>query len=366
MPHRVLLRIALLCLLLAGCDPTPAWTDTPSGPRLPTPTRVPLNRTPGAATQPAGDALAVFFSDPLVGDFMPGPDAQLIAAVNAARQSVDVAIYNLSIPGLVDALIAADERGVAVRMVMDSDVLENDVPQRLTIAGIPIRGDRREGLMHNKFMVIDRQEVYTGSMNFTNASSYRDYNNLVRLRSSRAAQNYTVEFEEMFLEDLFGPDDRAATPYPQVTINGIPVEIYFSPDDGVADQIIAEIEAAASAIDFMAYAFTSDDIADALRAANARGVTVRGVFDDSQVASNTGGEYENLRRAGLQVRKDGIEGLMHHKVFIIDTTTVITGSYNFSASAENRNDENVLIIHDQAFAAQFQQNFEGVYAGAQR
>jgi phosphatidylserine/phosphatidylglycerophosphate/cardiolipin synthase-like enzyme len=77
----------------------------------------------------------------------------------------------------------------------------------------------------------------------------------------------------MFVEDLFGPDDRAATPYPSVNINGTEVDVYFSPDDGVEKHIIDQINGAQQSIYFLAYSFTSDDIADAasrLPAASAR------------------------------------------------------------------------------------------------
>jgi len=88
---------------------------------------------------------------------------------------------------------------------------------------------------------------------------------------------------------------------------------------------------------------------------------VRIVFDQSQVESNTGGEFENLRRAGLDVKMDGISGLMHHKVIIIDGKTVITGSYNFSASAERSNDENLIIIRSETLAQEFLLEFNKVW-----
>ncbi len=102
--------------------------------------------------------------------------------MRSASSSVDMAIYNFSLPGLEDALIDAAGRGVQVRMVMDSDNLKNASPSRLARAGIPMVGDRSESSMHNKFAVIDGAEVWTGSMNFTSSSAYEDENNLVRLQ----------------------------------------------------------------------------------------------------------------------------------------------------------------------------------------
>ena len=78
-----------------------------------------------------------------------------------------------------------------------------------------------------------------------------------------------------------------------------------------------------------------------------------------------GGEYEHLLNAGLDVRLDGNPRNMHHKVIIIDGQIVVTGSYNFSASAEERNDENTLILHNPDIAAQFLAEFQRVYAAAE-
>ncbi len=334
-------------LLVAGCLPK----------KQPDPGEV--TRDPTSTV--AGSAIAVYFSDPLSRQITGGPEEALAAAINRAEKSVDMAIYNISVESVVSALIAAERRGVSVRMVMESEAMENRQAQRLVAAGIRIEGDQREGLMHNKFTVIDGSEVWTGSMNYTSTASYDDFNDLVRLRSQRIAQNYTAEFEEMFVDGLFGRDTRPATPYPQVTIDGTAVETYFSPDDGAAAQIIAEIRQAKRSIDFLAYAFTSDRIAEAIFERAAAGVYVRGVFDEGQVQSNTGGEYGAFKTGGYDVRLDGIPGLMHHKVILIDEQVVITGSYNFSGNAERLNDENIVIIHSPGLAAFYQERFETVY-----
>ena len=103
---------------------------------------------------------------------------------------------------------------------VESDYLDEPEVQQLIQAGVPVLGDRREGLMHNKFVIIDRQEVWTGSMNFTINGAYRNNNNLVRVRSSMLAQNYLMEFEEMFEDDLFGPGSPANTPVPTIEVPG--------------------------------------------------------------------------------------------------------------------------------------------------
>jgi phosphatidylserine/phosphatidylglycerophosphate/cardiolipin synthase-like enzyme len=253
-----------------------------------------------------------------------------------------------------------------VRLVVESDNLDEPEIQALKGAGIPVLGDRHEGLMHNKFVVLDRQEVWTGSMNFTITDGYLNDNHLVRLRSTRLAENYTTEFEEMFVDDLFGPDTRPATPHSSFELDGIQIETYFSPDDGTEQRLVQLIEAAESSVYFLAFSFTSDPIASALIAKSTSGVVVAGVFEESQVISNIGSDYGTLLDAGLDVRLDSNQRNMHHKVIIVDSKIVVVGSYNFSNSAATSNDENTLILHDPQTAEIFMGEFTRIFARAHR
>ncbi len=330
----------------------------------------PVVYTPPAGATQLADSLPDWYSlyftrpEPAARSFRDGPDAHLAAAIEQAVLSVDLAAMEFNLFSLRDALTSAHRRGVAVRVVTDSDYLDEAEIQDLIDAGIPVLGDRRESLMHNKFVVIDRQEVWTGSMNMTVNGAYRNNNNLVRIRSSRLAQNYAVEFEEMAGEDLFGSGSPANTPHPRLEEGGIALENYFSPDDGVQARLLELINQAQTSIHFLAFSFTSDELAAAIIARSQDGVAVRGVMEATQVRSNVGTEFENFQAAGLDVRLDGNPNNMHHKVIIIDNHTVITGSYNFSYNAENRNDENVLVIHSPEIAAGFLDEFERIFAAA--
>jgi len=352
LPNRkwILFFLALL-LLLGSCT-------------QPTPTRTPVI---SPTITPTTDWYSVYFTDPTGPSaeyFEGGPDVALANAIDQARLSVDVAIYDLDLSSVRAALLRAHQRGVTVRMVVESTNLDETEIQALKDAGIPILGDRREGYMHNKFAVIDRLEVWTGSMNYTANDAYRNDNDLIRIRSSKLAEDYTTEFNEMFVNDLFGPDYRAATPYTNLVINGTSLEIYFSPDDHVAKRIVELIKGADESVYFMAFSFTSNSIASAMLERFRAGVTVAGVFEESQVISNVGTEYENLLNAGAAVRLDGNPRNMHNKIIIIDQKTVITGSYNFSSNAEYDNDENVVIIHNADIAALYMQEFQKVYERA--
>jgi len=347
------------------------------------PSTPPATRTPDSETQdsftltevqiPAGygytsEWFELYFTNPnssLSSQQTGGIDVPLAKAIDSARLTVDVAVYSFSLPSIRDALIRAHQRGVQVRLVVESDNMERFVPQRLKDAGIPILGDRREGLMHNKFIIIDKSEVWLGSMNFTISGAYEDNNVLMRIRSVKVAENFTKEFEEMYLEDSFGDNIRTETPNPQTTVNGIQIDTYFSPDDKVQPNLVDIINEANESIYFMAYSFTSDPIGDAVRQRAQDGVTVAGVMDSEQVESNIGTEFGAFRQAGLDVYADGGTGQMHHKTIIIDESIVITGSYNFTNSAEVRNDEFVLVIYNEEIAKYFIAEFQRVYDQAQ-
>jgi phosphatidylserine/phosphatidylglycerophosphate/cardiolipin synthase-like enzyme len=252
-------------------------------------------------------------------------------------------------------------------MVMESDDMGTQEVQQVLDAGIPVIGDGKQGLMHNKFMVIDRLDVWSGSMNYTSSGVYKDNNNLIHIHSSQVAEDYSQEFNQMFTYHLFGPDKMAGTPNPKVNVDGTPVEIYFSPEDKPASHILGLIQAAQTSINFLAYEFTSTGIGAAMLQRAQAGVSVTGVMDDGQVKATKVTELDPLQQAGLDVRLDGnLTGLMHHKVIIIDQKIVITGSYNYTAAAETTNDENVVIIFSPQVAAQYMQEFQRVYAQAQQ
>jgi phosphatidylserine/phosphatidylglycerophosphate/cardiolipin synthase-like enzyme len=134
------------------------------------------------------------------------------------------------------------------------------------------------------------------------------------------------------------------------------VKVYFSPNGGCTEAIVAQINNANTSIDVMAYYFTSTPIAAALRQAHLRGVKVRVVLDRSQ---QTGlysvGTY--LTNAGIPVRVDHAHQIAHNKVMVIDKSITITGSFNFTKSADERNAENLLIINDQAIAKLYSDNW---------
>jgi len=309
------------------------------------------------------ESISVFFTSPGKPDGSRALREALLDSIAHAGYSIDVAMYNFSWLEAADALLAAARRGVAVRVVIDSDALDNRAVQRLQQGKIPLVGDHREGLMHNKFILIDDQTLWSGSLNLTPASLDQDHNVFLRIRSSELVALYREEFEEMFSARQFGGGEALPLRDRQVNVEGVEVEVWFAPDDRPGRILAERVAGARERVDFLAYTFTRDDLRDALIEAAQRGVQVRGVFDADQ-SDAAGNDYAALRRAGLDVRLDGNPGLMHEKVLVMDGQTVVAGSYNFTRSADETNDENLLILHSSKLAKQFEEEFQRIYEAA--
>lgn len=135
--------------------------------------------------------------------------------------------------------------------------------------------------------------------------------------------------------------------------------IYFSPKGGCENVIISWIRSANRSIHVLIYSFTLDLIAEELIYAYKRGVDVKVLFEKSQISLYS--EYMRLKEAGVPVRNDTNPDFMHNKVMIIDGEIVFTGSYNWSKSAEEDNDENLIIIKSMEIAETYEEKFEEIW-----
>lgn len=317
----------------------------------------------------ATDWVTIYFTNPRSpGDdsspYTGGIDRDLVALIDAAQERVDVAAYDLDLETVTDALVRARERGVQVRLVTDGTHADEEPVTRMRQAGIPVvaRPEEDRGLMHNKFVVVDGTWVWTGSWNLTENGTYRNNNNGILIASELLAQDYAAEFEELF-SGLFGPSSPADTPYPVIEVEAgtktARIEVYFAPEDGATEAILNMLSQARSHVRFLAYHFTSEPLADALINLARQGVRVEGVIE-SRTAQDPYSQFDRLHSNGVEVLPDGNPYIMHHKVFVVDDQTVVTGSFNFTLSAEEQNDENVLILHDAEVAAAYAEEFDRV------
>ena len=330
---------------------------------------VPQTAPPEATSTPSSPGLAtdtVVAQPPVQLFFAPeglhpedNCDGALLAFIGSAQKSILCAFYDFELEPPARALVDKFRAGIRVAIVSDTDYQRRPGIRICMDAGIPVVLDGRTSLMHNKFCVVDGSRVWTGSTNITSNCMYRNNNNAVRIESPELALNFTREFDEMFSRRRFGQGSPAGTPHPAITIAGIAVESYFAPEDHVERVVVSHLRKTEKTIDFMAFSFTSIPIARAMAEELSEGTRVRGVVERRNAgASHCRDDF--LRRHGAEVHLDANPGTMHHKVIVVDERLVMTGSYNFSANAEKRNDENLLVIHNPEIAHRFVEEFESL------
>ncbi len=141
--------------------------------------------------------------------------------------------------------------------------------------------------------------------------------------------------------------------------------VYFSPDDECTATIVKEINSAKSAIFLQAYAFTSEEIAAALVRAHQKGVHVELLLDKSnRSAKYTAGDV--TAGMGIPTYIDARHAIANNKIMIIDGIIVVTGSFNFTKAAEEKNSENVLIIRSRELAGVYLVNWQRHKAHAEK
>jgi phosphatidylserine/phosphatidylglycerophosphate/cardiolipin synthase-like enzyme len=144
--------------------------------------------------------------------------------------------------------------------------------------------------------------------------------------------------------------------YPKTFPTNAPINLYFSPNGGCTTAIINEINNAKSEILVQAYSFTSAPIAKSLVDAHKKGIRVVVILDKSQrTAHYTSASL--LANSKIPTFIDDSHAIAHNKIIIIDGTTVITGSFNFTKAAEEKNAENLLIIKSEEIAKKYLENW---------
>jgi phosphatidylserine/phosphatidylglycerophosphate/cardiolipin synthase-like enzyme len=309
--------------------------------------------------------------------------AALVAWLDAARHSLDVALYDVRLPGAVgdvvaDSIRAAAARGVAVRIAFNEDgdrtvkplpPPPRTEPSLLEQLGVPLRaipGD--PDLMHHKYVVRDGGAVWTGSTNWTLDSWTREENVLLTLASEGVAPAATPHFADLWSRGrVEGSGSFDTAP---VDVGGVAVRAWFSPGRGpeLSHRIAKRIGAAKRRVRIASPVLTAAPILAALNQALGEGrVDVAGVSDATQVAQVFGQWRANENSAwkgpllarvlsGLPwsgkvstpYAPGAVHDYMHAKVTVADDV-VFVGSFNLSRSGEE-NAENVLEIADAGLA----------------
>jgi phosphatidylserine/phosphatidylglycerophosphate/cardiolipin synthase-like enzyme len=142
-----------------------------------------------------------------------------------------------------------------------------------------------------------------------------------------------------------------------LVLNNVPVKVYFSPGGGCTQAIISEMNSAKSEILVQAYSFTSADLARALQKAHKRGLKVQAILDEKRQRTANYSSATFLANSGIPTFIDAAHHTAHNKVIIIDGCTVITGSFNFTKTADEKMAENLLIIKSEDLSKIYKDNW---------
>jgi phosphatidylserine/phosphatidylglycerophosphate/cardiolipin synthase-like enzyme len=340
-------------------------------------------------------------------------EPEIIRAIDAAKSSVHLALYEFKLPGILEALRRARDRGVEIHIVLDySNVYPQQEPGStyrprrsqeiwaLLREGFDVkilRGLSKYGINHNKIAVIDHGEKETmaffGSYNWSWSAEEHHYENANFTTEKRRTEALMAYWK--WLDSLAQPESAArdyawpsSVPAPPVTVaedihfNGISLpSVVLSPSrlagKTVEDRLVQAIDAAETSIDMSAFAVRSTKIAEALVRAHKdpkRKVKVRVIFDESQAESEPFGLYAKYLAAnGVEVR--GLAGPNpnsdfplaekdHHKFTVFDGKLVETGSANMTKYASAANFENAHFLDNKTDVAGYAWVFDRMFKRA--
>jgi phosphatidylserine/phosphatidylglycerophosphate/cardiolipin synthase-like enzyme len=312
----------------------------------------------------------------------------IVEFIAGAKESLDLAVQELDSEPIAQALLDARFRGVNVRIVLEQGYLltarlpvvrprdGEDVeaarrrvewgeepgnrslePNRRILAAllrcnIDVKADYNPAIFHQKFIVRDYRgraktgsAVLSGSANFTVTDCHRNLNHVVVFHDARICREYAGEFERI-RAGRFGREEHGDVPR-TYNLDGVPVKVLFAPDHTPELEIMKQMLKAQKRVDFAIFTFAgSSGIDDAMIALAAAGRTITGALDPGQGAQ-TWAATHGLDKAGISLffpPRTPAFGKLHHKLMVIDETTTIAGSFNYTAPANEYNDENIFVI----------------------
>jgi phosphatidylserine/phosphatidylglycerophosphate/cardiolipin synthase-like enzyme len=386
------------------------------------------------------------YTEPYRGILRAGDNLEqvLIDGINQAQSSIDIAVQEFNLPLVAEALAKQSAAGIAVRVIVENsyrrpwteipdaelfafddreqgkyqefvaladddkdgflspeETAKHDAIAILENAKIPIiddtaDGSKGSGLMHHKFMVIDKQTVITGSANWTISDVHGDFgnpetrgntNNLLVIQDGVIANAFTQEFTEMWTDHKFGVQQQQELPQ-TFTVGASQVTVQFSPfsssqawentSNGLIGQTLSQ---ATHSIHLALFVFAEQKIANILEKESTESTEIQALIDPSFAFRDYS---DGLDLLGVNIKEKcdpfnrpwqaPIQSVgtpkiaqgdkLHHKFGIVDDNIVITGSHNWSASANSQNDETLLVIQNPTITKHFQREFDRLYNDA--
>jgi phosphatidylserine/phosphatidylglycerophosphate/cardiolipin synthase-like enzyme len=299
-----------------------------------------------------------------------------IEGADQPRSRLLIAVQELESEPITRAILAAKARGVTVRIVLEGDYLRatrgdpepfvergSHEPNRrmlnaLLRAGIEVRTDYNAKIFHQKFIVRRRlggdMALLTGSTNFTPTGCHANLNHIAVFENKTIAKEYEAEFDEIW-GGTFGTNRLRHEPAPREgTVSKVSYKLLFAPDHAPEMEIMKQMLKAQRRVDFAIFTFAgSSGIDDTMIALQRGGIPIRGVLDRAQgvqkwaatKAIQAAGADLRGARKGSRFNGNRLNKL-HHKLMVIDERVVVGGSFNYTAPANQLNDENIFVLGD--------------------
>lgn len=281
-------------------------------------------------------------------------EAFFISYFKEATDSIRCAFFDFKLEGMREILVSL-QNNLLVEVISDRG-------HRHFTDSFMIY-DNRSSFMHHKFCVIDEVLVLTGSFNPTPNGRDRNDNNVIAIYSKEIASSYVL-FYEMLKYEIHNGLVARRNIFSDVSyrhffrLEETDISLCFSRGGDCRDFITSYLAGAHNSIHFMTFAFTDRVISSMILMRFYEGLPVNGIYDRRQMSQYA--TYHHLSFHNVSVFHGCGPGMMHHKVFVVDEEIVITGSFNPSRNADERNDENVIIIRNAELAETFLKEFERI------
>lgn len=288
----------------------------------------------GQVQLPQGDQPAELYANQLRQDLR----RTILTAIDGAHHSVVLAVYTLTEAKVIEALKRKAEAGVAVTVVVDAKAS----PKAKKQLGPLVATIRRspQGLMHLKVLVIDESQVWIGSANMT-FDSLRTHGNLI------GAVDHPQLAQEIKGRLLSLPQSGQASPARPIgfSLAEQQGELWFLPSANRAvDRLVQLIDSAQKIVRVAMFTWTHPELTRAVLRAHRRGVQVEVVIDRRQGQGAGAETVYLLSGAGIPVSLSRGDGLLHHKMLLVDDEVLVNGSANWTRSAFCRNDDCFVIL----------------------
>ncbi len=269
-------------------------------------------------------------------------DQLVLKTAEKTRHKIYLACYNFSWKPLQDVLVQLKKKNVQVQILVEN--LSPNFPQELLTS---VKTDFSPSLFHAKFITVDGRYLLIGSLNFSSDSLFLNHNNILVFEDPQLTSTFEKRFQAWY-EDKPGPAF-----YQKGNVTAA-----FSPHCDCETAICNTLQHARQSIHFLQFQFTSRPVAEILVKKSLTGCQVFGLIE-----ATTSGDFSVfpfLFDLGVNIRRTLLAGLLHDKSFIVDGRTVITGSYNPTASAR-KNKECLLIIQDEDLARNFMREWKRLW-----